>query len=100
MQKLNWRVLCHTLDNNHVINPKNNPKKSGKYLCTCIVKYNNIDLRYLRIKEFDVENQHWHDEDHKFAISDVILAWSDVDMYMGNDFIVNHGVVFDKDIKY
>lgn len=46
--------------------------------------------------EFDVEHQHWHDEGNKSAISSVILAWADVDMYMGDDFDYEHGVVYEK----
>ena len=92
MQKLRWKVLCHGLDGNHITSPKNNPKKSGKYLCTCITRYNGFEYRYLRVMEFDVEHQHWHDEGNKSAISSVILAWADVDMYMGDDFDYEHGI--------
>lgn len=96
MQKLKWRVLCHSLDGNQILKPNNNPKRSGKYLCTCLLRFNGIEHRYLQIMEFNAEYEHWHDVGRESAISDVILAWTDVDMYMGDDFDYEHGVVYEK----
>ena len=31
-----WNVILHTVEGDKVKAPKNNTKKSGNYLCTCI----------------------------------------------------------------
>ena len=74
-----WNVILHNVDeNNQLVNPQNNPKESGRYLCTCVnFYYGEEQNRYLQVMEYDVKKNYWHDCGHANGISHNILAWTD-----------------------
>ena len=73
-----WNVILHKLDGNQLVSPENNPTESGRYLCTCVQKWNGEEVaRYLQIMEYDVKKNHWHDCGNPSGISHSILAWTD-----------------------
>ena len=72
-----WNVLLSTIDNNKIIPSKNNPKVSGKYLCTCVLMWQGEKHKYLQIMEYDANKNYWHDCGNKSGISHNILAWTD-----------------------
>ena len=72
-----WNVILHTVADDKVKAPKNNPKKSGNYLCTCIQYWNGEEVnRYLQVMAYNAEKGFWHDCNHPHGISHVILAWT------------------------
>ena len=86
-----WNILLHKEDKDNeykLIAPTNNPKKSGKYLCTCINYWKGEEvLRYLQIMYYDAKKNYWHDEYNASGISHNILAWTDeVDVCSFNNF--------------
>ena len=83
-----WNVLIGKLENNKIIESNNNPKKSGRYLCTCISYLNREEQsRYLQIMEYDANKNYWHDCGNKSGISHNILAWTDkINVCDFNDF--------------
>lgn len=93
MRKLSWRVIYSELDGNTIMPSKNNPKKSGIYLCTCIIKNTVKEHRYLWMMEYNADKKYWHDVGKENAISHTILAWTDVDMCLANDFELSHGYI-------
>ena len=73
-----WNVILYKLDGNKLVNPENNPSKSGQYLCTCVqIRYGEEQNRYLHVMEYDADEQHWHDCGNKNGTSHYILAWTD-----------------------
>ena len=91
-----WHVLLNTLDGNKIVSSKNNPKKSGQYLCTCIIRSGENEHRYLRIMEYDADKKHWHDIGNKSAISHVILAWKQENVCIFSNFDYQAGVLYEK----
>ena len=91
-----WHVILNTLAGNTIVSSKNNPKQSGQYLCTCILRSGDHEHRYLRIMEYDTNKNHWHDIGNKSAISHVILAWKYQDVCTFSDFDYESGVLFEK----
>lgn len=73
-----WNIILHKLDGNTLVSPENNPTESGRYLCTCIKRWQGEEVaRYLQIMEYDAPNHHWHDCGNASGISHNILAWTD-----------------------
>lgn len=73
-----WNVILYELDGNKLIEPKNNPLKSGKYLCTCVNFWHNEEVaRYLQIMYYDASKKYWHDCENSNGISHNIIAWTD-----------------------
>lgn len=73
-----WNITLHTLDENNLVKPKNNPLKSGKYLCTCVNFWNGEEVaRYLQVMYYDASKKYWHDSENARSISHNILAWTD-----------------------
>lgn len=73
-----WNISLSETNENNCIVTKNNPTKSGKYLCTCVQTYNRKEVsRYLQIMEYDADKTYWHDCGNKNGISHNILAWTD-----------------------
>ena len=93
-----WHVILNTLEGNKIVLSKNNPKQSGQYLCTCILRSRDREYehRYLRIMEYDADKKHWHDIGNKSAISHVILAWKNQEVCTFSDFDYKAGVLFEK----
>jgi len=96
MSRLNWKVLYRESKDGKVLPSKNNPKKSGQYLCTCVAEKG---FRYLRVLAFDFGKQFWHDVGNEFYCSHTILAWADVDMCDATDFVVSDRVIYKVDGK-
>lgn len=72
-----WNIVLYTENENKLEVPKNNPKKSGKYLCTCVRYWRGIEIeRYLQIMEYDALRNTWHDCNNPCGISHTILAWT------------------------
>lgn len=62
----------------NLLNQKNNPLKSGKYLCTCVNFCGDRECaRYLQIMYYDKETNDWNDCDNTHKISHNIIAWTD-----------------------
>lgn len=73
-----WNISLSELNENNYVITRNNPTKSGKYLCTCVQMYNREEVsRYLQIMEYDADKTYWHDCGNKSGISHNILAWTD-----------------------
>lgn len=73
-----WNVILYKLNENQLVSPKNNPTKSGRYLCTCVRKLDTGEIvRYLQIMEYNVKKNYWHDLGNSSGISHNILAWTD-----------------------
>lgn len=74
-----WNIILYKQnDDKQLVKPKNNPKESGKYLCTCVNIYADEEAaRYLQIMEYDAVKDYWHDCGHPTGISHNILAWTD-----------------------
>ena len=73
-----WNVVLYKLNGNTLISSKNNPTKSGRYLCTCIQMWQREEQkRYLQVMEYDASKNHWHDCGNESGISHNILAWTD-----------------------
>ena len=73
-----WNIILHEEKNNKISIPINNPKKSGRYLCTCVSFRHGKEInRYLQIMTFNYEKNHWHDCNTPGGISHNILAWTD-----------------------
>lgn len=84
-----WNVVLSYLDGDIIKPDKNlNPTHSGEYLCTCLSKvpYEDKYIRYLRVMEYDEENNYWHDIGKKHAVSHNVLAWTDIDLCEFSDF--------------
>jgi len=91
-----WHVILSTLDGNKIVPSKNNPKQSGEYLCTCILRSGNNEHRYLRMMKYDADKKHWHDIGNRSGISHVILAWKYEDVCTFSDFDYKAGVLLEK----
>ena len=73
-----WNVILCTLNGNTIVSSTNNPKESGRYLCTCVRFLEGKEVsRYLQIMEYDSKKNHWHDCGYPSGISHNILAWTD-----------------------
>lgn len=96
-EDLEWNVILNTFNGNKIVPSKNSPKKSGQYLCTCILRSGDIEHRYLRMMEYDADKKHWHDIGNKSGISHVILAWKKQEVCMFSDFDYHAGVLYEKD---
>lgn len=73
-----WNVILCTLDGNVVVSSTNNPKESGRYLCTCVNFWQGKEVaRYLQMMQYDSKNNCWHDCGYPSGISHTILAWTD-----------------------
>ena len=73
-----WNVVLYKLNGNTLISSKNNPTKSGRYLCTCVQMWQGEEQkRYLQVMEYDASKNHWHDCGNESGISHNILAWTD-----------------------
>lgn len=86
-----WNIVLYKLDGDKLISPKNNPTKSGRYLCTCVRNLSDNEVaRYLQIMEYNSKTNTWHDCGIKNGISHTILAWTDKIMtcdFVDYDFI-------------
>lgn len=93
--KINWHIVYCRYDKNKILPSKYNPKKSGVYLCTCIIKSGELEHRYLHLMEYNAEKKYWHDVGRSSATSHNVLAWtSDVKCCDTNDFEMYLGYVF------
>lgn len=75
-----WNVVLYEKSNDGLlrINPEDNPKQSGEYLCTCVQYWAGLEVeRYLQIMSYDAEKNCWYDRKHKGSLSHTILAWTD-----------------------
>ena len=97
-KKLDWHIIYVSVDKNNKIKPSiYNPKKSGVYLCTCIVKSGESELRYLQPMQYDSDKKYWHDVGRPHSMSHTILAWTSVDICNSNDFEYKCGYIYKKD---
>lgn len=73
-----WNVILSRVENNVIKQSENNPTKSGRYVCTCVICREKKEYhRYLQMMEYDAKSSHWHDIGNNNAISHLILAWTD-----------------------
>lgn len=75
-----WNVILYGLKENKLIESRNNPKESGRYLCTCVRKVIGSEKieRYLQVMQYNAEHKCWHDCDYNInVLSHNILAWTD-----------------------
>lgn len=73
-----WNILLCEAESNKIIGPDNNPKKSGRYLCTCVQFTNGEEInRYLQVMDYDANRNCWHDCGTKHGITHNILAWTE-----------------------
>lgn len=74
-----WNIILHHLNDENVFVPDDNqPKESGRYLCTCVSFYDGEETgRYLEILRYDAERKYWHDIGNPYGISHNILAWTE-----------------------
>ena len=78
MEKGIWNVVLYKVDGDRLVRSENNPKESGRYLCTCVRMWQGEEQgRYLQVMEYDANKNHWHDCGNKNGISHGILAWTD-----------------------
>ena len=90
-----WNVVLNSLELNILRQSKNNPTKSGQYICTCIDKISdNNYYRYLRVMQFNVDSNCWHDIGNEYGISHKILAWKEQEVCDFNDFKYESGVLY------
>lgn len=76
-----WNVILYGLNENQLVETKNNPTESGRYLCTCVRKNMTTEEieRYLQVMQYNAEQKCWHDCDYNTNVfSHNILAWTDV----------------------
>ncbi len=73
-----WHLVLYEIGKDNMLKgPTDNPKKSGVYLCTCIIIYQgNVLKRYLQTMEYNKEKNYWHDVGKERAISHNVLAWT------------------------
>lgn len=81
MDKVKWHSALTTIENNK-IHSQPGPKESGVYLCTCVIyDYDKKQFfRYLKTMEYDSEKKYWHDINKPHALSDVVLAWAEIEV--------------------
>ena len=72
-----WNVILSSIEDNKIKPSKNNPKVSGKYLCTCVLMWQGEKHKYLQMMEYNADKNYWHDCGNKNGISHNILAWTD-----------------------
>lgn len=73
-----WHLVLYKIGKDDMLKgPTDNPKKSGVYLCTCVIIYQGKVLkRYLQTMEYNKEKNYWHDVGKEHAISHNVLAWT------------------------
>lgn len=76
----------------------NNPKESGTYPCTCIVGSEDRGYKkFIRMMDYNADKGYWHDVGRPHAISNIILAWMEVEPCKFESFeIKSGGVVMQK----
>ena len=93
----NWNVVLNKLENNKVISSTNNPKKDGRYLCTCIQKSGDDEYRYLQIMEYNTKRNYWHDCGNQNGTSHNVLVWKEEDVCDFAEFDYCVGTLFEKE---
>ena len=94
--KDDWNILLYRKEGGNIIAPSNNPTMSGRYICTCLLKNGEHELRYLQVTEYNHAENRWHDPGKPRAISHHILAWKNQDVCDFADFIIEHGIFYEK----
>jgi len=84
-----WNVCLQKVVDNVVQLPENCPKKSGRYLCTCV---NGLEPthKYIKMMEWNDDKKYWHDVG-SCGCSAAILAWVEIDVCGFDGYEYNAG---------
>lgn len=93
-----WNIVLNTLNGNKIVPSKNNPDKPGDYLCTCIIKSEEYEHRYLKVVSYNADRKYWHDVGNPHGISHIVLAWKEQQVCDFDDFDYETGMLFEKGV--